>query len=161
MYAPLGSLDFGIGGFRTSQVLWQVETGQVALANPRVVVLMIGTNNLALGQSPQEVAAGIEKIVDELGAQLPKTKVLLLGILPRGASPADPARALIAQVNGLIADLDDGNRVTFLDIGASFLSRDGSIAPAVMPDAVHPSLWGYQIYTVDIWNTLTRLLKSE
>jgi beta-glucosidase len=156
-FAPLGAEDFAIGGLTTSQVLWQVETGEVALAAPQVVVLMIGTNNLGIGQTPQDTAAGIAKIVDEIHAQLPKTQILLLGLLPRGESPTDPLRAKIAQVNALIAGLE-GNGVTFLDLGAAFLQADGTISAAVMPDFLHPSLFGYQIYTVAIWETLMALL---
>ncbi len=159
-YAPLGALDFAIGGIRTSHVLWQVETGQVLQAKPKVVVLLIGSNNLGIAnQEPEEVAAGIEKIVDELGVQLPRTRVLLLGLLPRGADATDPFREKIAKVNGLIADLHDGGRVTYLDIGAGFVSPDGSISPDVMPDGAHPSLWGYVLYSLALWPTLTDLLK--
>jgi lysophospholipase L1-like esterase len=157
-FDPLDMDNFAVGGISTSQVLWQVETGQVALASPEVVVLMIGTNNLGLGQSPKAVAAGISKIVDELGQQLPHTQVLLLGILPRGQSPADPARQQIAQVNRLIAGLDDGRRVRFLDLGGGFVQPDGTISPAVMPDFLHPSLLGYQIYTISVWQPLMELL---
>ena len=158
-YAPLTALDFAIGGIRTSHVLWQVETGQVLMANPKVVVLLMGSNNLGIGQSPEEAAAGIEKIVDELGLQLPRTRVLLIGILPRGASANDPFRYKIAKTNSLIAGLHDGKRVFYLDVGAQFLSRDFSISADVMPDGAHPSLWGYMLYSVAIWPTLTELLK--
>lgn len=156
-FAPLGAEDFAIGGPTTSQVLWQVEAGEVALAAPRVVVLMIGTNNLGGGQSPQVTADGIAKIVEEIHTQLPKTQILLLGLLPRGQSPADPLRAKVAQVNTLIAGLE-GKGVTFLDIGADFLQPDGTLSSRVMPDFLHPSLLGYQIYTAALWEPLMALL---
>jgi len=161
-FAPLSSLNFGVGGIRTSHVLWQIETGEVAMATPKVIVLLIGSNNLGIAkQEPEEVAAGIEKIVAELGEQLPDTRVLLLGILPRGPKPDDPFRAQIARVNNLISDLDDGNRVTFLDIGNVFLSKDGSISPDVMPDGAHPSLYGYELYTEAMLPTLKGLLPKN
>jgi lysophospholipase L1-like esterase len=139
-----------------------VQTGQVALASPDVVVLMVGTNNLGLlGQSPRAVAAGITRIVEEIELQSPGTRILLLGILPRGQTQDDPLRAKVADVNRLIAGLDDGDRVTFLDIGAWFLQPDGRISPGVMPDFVHPSLWGYQLYTSAIWLSLVELLPPE
>ena len=64
-FAPLGAIDFAAGGATTSQVLWQVEQGQVEAATPRVVVLMIGTNNLTLGATPEGTAKGVTKIVDD------------------------------------------------------------------------------------------------
>lgn len=156
-FTPLDAEDFAIAGFTTSQVLWQVETGQVAAASPDVVVLMIGTNNLGLGQSPEATAAGITRIVDAIRGQLPQTQILLLGIFPRGQSPTDPFRARIAQVNQSIAGLE-GEGVTYLDIGSWFLQTDGSIAPTVMADFVHPTAYGYQLYTAAIWDTLFGLL---
>jgi lysophospholipase L1-like esterase len=161
-FAPFGALDFAIGGIRTSHVLWQVETGQVMKANPKLIVLLIGSNNLGIaGQKPEEVAAGIETIVTELGVQMPKTRILLLGLLPRGAAANDPFRAQIAKVNSMIADLDDGNRVTYLDFGSVFVAKDGTIPAEVMPDGAHPSLVGYSLYTGEMWPTMIDLLKRK
>ncbi|QJW97724.1 GDSL-type esterase/lipase family protein [Frigoriglobus tundricola] len=157
-YAPLGAMDFGVAAVRTAHVLWQVESGQVAVAAPKVVVLLIGSNNLGLGQDPTEVAAGIAKIVYELGVQVPDTRVLLLGLLPRGFSATDPFRAQIAEVNSMISYLDDGYRVNYMDIGWLFPSPDGSISPDVMSDGAHPTLWGYQLYTSLVLPALKDLL---
>jgi hypothetical protein len=160
LYRPLGALDFGIAAIRTSHVLWQVESGQVAMAAPKVVVLMIGTNNLTAGESPPEVAAGVEKIVNTITAQLPDTRILLLGILPRSVPADDTLPAKIAETNRLLAELD-GDRVSYLDIGAWFLDPDGAVAPFLMPDGLHPSYWGYFVYTVVIWEQLMGLLAQE
>jgi beta-glucosidase len=157
-YMPLGALDFGISGLTTSQVLWQVQTGQVAAVSPDVVVLMIGTNNLWLGQGSADVVAGITDIVNELEQQLPQSRILLLGILPRGQTPAEPLRIPIAEVNSQLAQLTDGNQVRFLDLGNNFLEPDGTISRQVMADYLHPTLWGYEIYTASIWETLLEML---
>lgn len=161
LYAPLTAANFGIGGLTTSNVLWQVETGQVALAAPKTIVLLIGSNNLGAKQPPGEVFLGVEKIVNAIGVQLPDTKIMLVGILPRGHNNTDPFRVSIPETNRLLADLDDGDRVTFLDVGKVFLSLDKSISPVVMPDGAHPSLFGYQLYTREIWPTLADLLPKR
>jgi len=62
-------------------------------------------------------------------------------------------------VNSQIADLHDGRRVFYHDIGSAFLSPDGSISEEVMPDGAHPSLWGYELYSEAIWPSLSVLLK--
>lgn len=160
LFAPLNAEDFAIGGLTTSQVLWQIRTGQVAALTPRVVVIMIGTNNLGLGQSPTAVASGIMAIVDQLKAQLPNSRILLLGVFPRGQSPSDPYRALIAQVNTMISELEETNRIHYVDIGYAFQKRGGTISPTVMSDFVHPTLYGYQIYAVAIWQPLIQLLRA-
>jgi lysophospholipase L1-like esterase len=126
-----------------------------------VVVLLIGSNDLYLGQGPQQVAAATAKVVGEVRGQLPDSRVLLLGVLPRGQGPADPLRGPIAQLNGLLARLDDGAAVRFLDIGGRFVGPDGTISPAVMPDFLHPSLLGYQIYAGGIWGTLLQMLAQS
>jgi beta-glucosidase len=159
--APLGAENFAVAGVTTWQVLWQVESGQVATLAPDVVVLMIGTNNLALGQSPPAVAEGIAEIVDEITARSPRTKVLLLGILPRGRTAVEPLRAAIAQVNAAIASLDDGQRVRYLDVGSQFLQPDGTLPPTVMADGLHPTLWGYEILIASIWQPLLRLATGK
>jgi lysophospholipase L1-like esterase/Ca2+-binding EF-hand superfamily protein len=161
LFAPLGAVDFAVGGITTSQVLWQVQDGQVADLAPEVVVLMIGTNNLALGQSPTAVAAGIATIVEDIKVQSPRSKVLLLGILPRGFAATEPLRAGIAQVNTALSSLDDGHRVHYLDIGSHFLQPDGSILAAVLSDGLHPTLMGYEILTAAIWEPLLQLAAGK
>jgi beta-glucosidase len=159
--APLGAEDFAIPGLSTSEVLWQVESGQVATVSPGVVVLMIGTNNLGEGQSPQAAAEGIGRIVDQIKAVSPATRMLLLGVFSRGFSATDPYRSEVAQVNSLISLLADGQRVVYRDIGGVFLNTDGSISPSVLPDGLHPSQYGYQLWTAAMWPTLAEMLAGQ
>jgi beta-glucosidase len=160
-FAPIGAANFAVGGITTRQVLWQVRAGQVAGLRPKVVILLVGTNNLGLGQSPADTATAITTIVGEIGAQLPNTRILLLGVLPRGQTPADPLRSAAAQVNARIARLADGRRVRYLDPGAALLQPNGTIAPQVMPDFLHPSLAGYRMFTTAIWPTLQAALQGN
>jgi hypothetical protein len=92
---------------------------------------MIGTNNTGHQmQDPEEVAAGIERILELLAEKSPATKVLLLGIFPRGASPWDPARLNNIGINQRIRRLADGERVRYLDLSSAFLEPDGTLAQA-------------------------------
>jgi len=148
--APLGSVvDFGISGDRTQFVLWRAQNGELDGTGARVVVLMIGTNNLA-SATPENVARGIVAIVDAVRVKLPNAVVVLNALLPRGA-PGDPLRAKAAAVNALIAPLADGTRVRWLDAGPGFVVAGGTIASALMPDGLHPSAAGY-----DVWATALR-----
>src|SRR4051794_35531071 len=106
-YGPRNAANFGIGGDRTQHVLWRIENGEVEGIHPKVVVLMIGTNNMG-ANSADEIADGIAAIVKKLREKLPETKVLLLGIFPRGERPDDPSRDKIKAVNEKAAKLDDG-----------------------------------------------------
>ncbi len=155
-YGPRHAANFGIGGDRTQHVLWRIQNGELDGIDPRVVVLMIGTNN-ADSASAQEIAKGITAIVEELRHRLPQAKILLLGVFPRRDKP--PAiQAKLDQVNAFIARLGDGSSVTFLDIGKSFLKPDGSISRDVMPDLLHLSQKGYRIWADAMEPTLWKLL---
>jgi beta-glucosidase len=157
-FAPLGAVDFAVAGVTTSHVLWQVQTGQAAAVAPEVVVLLIGTNNLALGHSPADTAAGVAAVVDQIQVQLPQARILLLGLLPRGEAPDDPFRPAIAEVNRRIAGLADGELVRYLDMGPAFLRPDGTIPARVMSDFLHPTPQGYDLYTAALMQPLLEAL---
>jgi lysophospholipase L1-like esterase len=94
-----------------------------------------------------------------LREQKPDSKVLLLGLFPRRPGADNPLRDKIKQINSRIARLDDGKRVHYLDIGAKFLDRDGILSPEIMPDYLHLSAKGYDIYAGEILPTVRRLLE--
>jgi lysophospholipase L1-like esterase len=154
--------NFGIGGDRTQHVLWRIDNGELDGISPKVVVLMIGTNNT--GQwSADDILRGDTKIVEEINQKLPDTKVLLLAIFPRGADPKNKAvaavREKITTVNEGLAKLDDGNKTRYLDIGAKFLDADGTLPKSIMPDALHPNEKGYVIWADAIGPLLDEMMK--
>ncbi len=122
---------------------------------------MIGTNNIrkANSDTPEWVAAGIKKIVETVRAKLPKTKILLLGIFPRGATRVDIQRQQVAEVNAIIKNFADGKTVIYLDIGPKFLDEQGNLPKGIMPDALHPNAAGYQIWYDTMWPVLEPMLK--
>ena len=158
--APLGTVaNFGIEGDRTQFVLWRVEHGELDGSQARVVVIMIGTNNLAAAQ-PAEIARGIAAIVAQVRARVPDAIVLLNAILPRGA-PGDPLRAAAADVNARIATLADGEGVRFIDAGPRFVDAGGRIAPELMPDGLHLSPAGYEVWATVLRPAIADALSNE
>ena len=155
-YTPRKAANFGIGGDRTQHVLWRIQNGELKGIEPKVAVLMIGTNN-AGGNTPDEIAQGITAIVGELRQRLPKTKLLLLAVFPRGQKPA-AVRDKLNSVNEKIAKLDDGSNVRYLDIGRAFLNEDGTISKEIMPDYLHLSQKGYRLWAEAMEPTLWSLL---
>jgi lysophospholipase L1-like esterase len=157
-YGQYRPANFGVAGDKTQNVIWRITHGELEGINPKVVVLMIGTNNLA-SAADDRIAAGIEKIVSIIRQKLPSSKLLLLGVLPRGPTADDPRRARIKNINRMIDDLDDGGQhVRFLDMGPKFLQADGSIAASVMADYLHPTKKGYEIWAEAMRSTLLSLL---
>lgn len=159
-YAARKALNLGIGGDQTQHVLWRLDHGNVDGLAPKAAVVMIGTNNTGGGQTAEQIAEGVQKVEEKLGEKLPKTKVLLLAIFPRGEKP-NPQRELIASINQRLAKLADGKRVFFLDIGAKFVGADGAIDAAVMPDFLHLSPKGYGIWADAIEADLKKLLEEK
>lgn len=144
-FASRGAFDFGISGDKTQHVLWRLSQGQVEGLDPKLVLIMIGTNNLG-SNTPEEIAEGVQAIVAEYQKRLPNAVIVVQGIFPRGQSPADPARAKIKKINEMIAKLGDGKKVVYVDFGDKFLAADGTLPAEVMPDFLHPSEKGYEIW---------------
>lgn len=153
--------NFGIGGDRTQHVLWRIENGELDGIDPKVVVLMIGTNNI--GYPAEEILKGDQKIVQAIHQKLPNTKLLLLGIFPRGADAKNPQVAAMREkikfVNAGLAKLDDGKKTRYLDIGDKFLDAEGNIPAEIMPDALHPKAKGYGIWAEAIQPLLDEMMK--
>ena len=100
----------------------------------------------------------IRAVVNTLRALLPETKVLVLGIFPRGPTPDNWRRRNNEAANAIIAELDDGEWVHYLDIGDAFLDAEGNLPESVMPDMLHPNERGYEIWAEAMEPTLARLL---
>ena len=160
-FGSLKCANFGIAADRTQGVLWRFANGELDGYSPRLMMLMIGTNNLRFRgppNTPEEVSMGIAAIVTRFRARFPEAKVLLLGVFPRGAEASDPLREPIRRINEIIAGLDDGEYVRFMDIGDRFLQPDGSISVEVMADALHPTELGYQIWADAVMPTFREML---
>lgn len=155
-YATRNAGNLGFGWDKTENVLWRLQHGAIDGISPKLVVMMIGTNNTGTCTAP-DIAAGIEAIVQELNQRLPQSKILLLGIFPRGEKPG-PQREKIAEINGIISKLDGTHNVTFLDIGPKFLTPEGLITKDIMPDFLHPNEKGYRIWAEATEPTVKKLM---
>jgi beta-glucosidase len=168
-YEPLHAANFGISGDRTQHILWRIDQGELDGIHPKVLILLIGTNNLAY--PIEDIEAGQKKIIAEIHEKLPETKLLILGVFPRGVDPKstglDPKIGLTVEKmrekiqldNQFLAGFEDGNATRFLDIGGKFLDADGKIPPDLMPDGLHPDAAGYRIWAGAMQPTLQEMLK--
>jgi lysophospholipase L1-like esterase len=170
-YSKYQPANFGIGGDQTQHVIWRIENGELEGISPKVVVLMLGTNNSG-AHSAAEIATADKKIVQLIRTKIPTAKVLVLAVFPRGARKdangkvteaaiADAAKrmAVIDGVNAELAKLDDGANVRFLNINDVFLGQDGKIPFSIMPDQLHPNTAGYQLWADAMNPLLTQLMK--
>jgi lysophospholipase L1-like esterase len=158
-YGNRRAANFGIGMAETGNLLWRINAGHFDVIQPRLIVLMIGTNNTEYGKhSPQQIADGIAAVIDSLRERQPEARILLLGIFPRGKIRDDPSRLNNEAVNQFIARIADGKQVVFRDIGAVFLKPDGSVDPELMADSVHLNAQGYRRWAEAIEDDVRRLL---
>jgi lysophospholipase L1-like esterase len=159
-YEPRHAVNLGIGGDRTQHVLWRLEHGNVDGIKPKLAVIMIGTNNSGTNKS-EEIAEGITAIVKKLNEKLPETKVLILAVFPRGADKTDAKRLVNQKANEIVAKLDNGKTVRYLDIGPKFLSADGTLSKEIMPDLLHLSPKGYTIWAESIEPTVKEMMGEK
>ena len=139
-------LNLGLWGDLTQGLLWRLNNGQWSPSlRPQLVVLLIGTNNAGWGSRPEDTALGVAEIIRFIQTRSPSTKVLLLGITPRGPDASAPERPVNARVNELIQRCADNQSVVYLDPGRSMLGADGRISNQVLFDYLHPTMVGYAI----------------
>jgi lysophospholipase L1-like esterase len=165
-FAPLRAANFGLDGDRTQHLLWRLEHGTTDGLNPAVVVLLIGTNNTGFERgsgrprnTTEETVEGIARVVTVLRAKLPRSRLLLLALFPRG-EPHSPERLQGIAVNQRIAALHDGEAVHFLDIGNHFLDPDQAIPRHLMPDLLHLSPAGYAVWAAAVRPPILQLMSK-
>ena len=144
-------LNLGFGWDRTQNVLKRIELGELDGLSPKVIVLLIGTNNLTRSKSvrentPAEIAEGIAVILQKCSEKCPQARIVLMAVFPRGEKPNNPDRAKIAAINERIVKFAEPPRVTFLDLTAKFTNADGTISKDVLSDFLHPSAKGYALW---------------
>jgi len=150
--------NFGIAGDTTQGVLWRMQNGELAGFNAKLIVLMLGTNNI--NRNPNaDIADGDRAIITEFQKRQPQAKVLLLGVFPRGPLADNPFRASIKEINAKLATFADNQRVFYMDIGDKFLAADGTLPADIMPDGLHPNEKGYRIWADAISGRVKELLQ--
>lgn len=159
-FGGIRTANFAVAGDTTQGVLWGLRNGEGQGFQPKAVMVMIGTNNTGPNTAP-EIAEGIGAVVQEMRQDFPDARILLLAIFPRG-NPGDAVREKIAEINRIIARLNDDKHVFFMDIGAKFLDEKGVFLPgAFRPDNLHPMAPGYDIWGQAVQTKLAELLKKS
>lgn len=152
---PYGAADDAIYGNTAHNVLWQVQNGLLDNMSPRAIVLMVGVNDLILGQTPDATALTIGATVAAIRSAQPQAQILLLGILPADFDPGDPIRTEIMETNSMLTALTVDPHVHYADLGNLLLGYDGTFLPGTTVDGTHPSLEGYELLTPGLIEALS------
>jgi lysophospholipase L1-like esterase len=168
-YAPRKALNLGFSGDTTANVLWRLDHGEVNGLHPKLAVVLIGTNNTALGQSAEDTELGIDAVVKDIEHRLPETKILLVGILPSKL----PSREQNFDVNAYLGSHYAGGedpQVSYIDISVVFyphgeldagLFYDSTLTPPMpptYPKATYPNTRGQRLMASAIEPAVARLM---
>lgn len=146
--------NFGWGADSIQNILWRLANGELDGVNPKVIVLLAGTNNLRPGRTGadddkqvDEVVGGIRAALDIFHAKAPGASVILMGILPRNERGGSTALIpTIRRINTRLAAMADSEKIRFLDIGDRLADASGKLVDGVTVDGLHLSVKGYQIW---------------
>jgi lysophospholipase L1-like esterase len=153
--------NFGWGADTVQNVLWRLQNGELDKVNPKVIIVMAGTNNVGAGRGDAETRAGdiaavLKAVVDVCREKAPSAVVVLMGITPRNDNPG--ANAIIDKVNERVARLADGKKVRYLNINDHLADKEGKLRDGMSPDRLHLSVKGYQVWADALKPVLTELL---
>jgi lysophospholipase L1-like esterase len=156
--------DFGWGADRIQNILWRLDNGELTDVNPKVIVIMAGTNNLGARSVPgneqaiaAEIADGIQAIVQRSRKLAPRATVIVMGITPRNDNMA--YMPVISQTNALLARQADGRKVRFIDLNGKLADASGKLLPGMTgTDQLHLALPGYEVWADALKPVLASLL---
>jgi lysophospholipase L1-like esterase/alpha/beta superfamily hydrolase len=167
-FAPRNALNLGYSGYRTENIIWNIQNGELNRQSPRVVILEIGTNNVDEENYPTrhtagQLAGGIDAIVKLLREKLPETKIIILRCFPGCYGGPNPTshRAILERASDIVSGIADGKNIFYCDANHVFLNADGSISKEMMPDWLHPSPEGARAWARAMEPLLSKLMNDR
>jgi len=156
--------DFGWGADTIQNILWRLENGELDGVNPKIIVLLAGTNNVgntvpAGGDEAKvaDITKGLKAVLDTLRAKAPDATIIATAIFPRNDNIA--VMPTIDKINRNLAKLADGKKIRYLDVNARLADSDGKLFDGMMnPDKLHPAIPGYQVWADALQPLFTELL---
>ena len=157
--------DFGWGADRVENILWRLENGELDNVNPKVIVLLAGTNNVGnkvplegIDAAAANVTKGLEAVVRVMQSKAPKAVIIVTAIFPRNDNMA--VMPEIDKINANLARIADGRGIRYLNINDRLADPDGKLHEGMMNDRdkLHPLLKGYQVWAEALKPLLTELL---
>ena len=154
--------DFGWGADTTQNILWRLNNGELDGVNPRVIVLLAGTNNV--GRTPPnnedarvaDITKGLKAILDIMRAKAPKATIILMGIFPRNDNIA--VMPVINRINENLSRFADGKTIRYLNINRKLADKNDLLLEGMMGDRLHPTVKGYQVWADALKPIFTELL---
>lgn len=156
--------DFGWGADTIQNILWRLNNGELDGVQPKVIVLLAGTNNVgptmpANGDDAKvaDITRGLKATLDIMRAKAPNATIILTAIFPRNDNMS--VMSTINKVNSNLAAFADGKKVRFLNVNDKLVDKDGKLFDGMMnTDKLHPAINGYQVWADALKPIFTELL---
>jgi lysophospholipase L1-like esterase len=156
--------DFGWGADTIQNILWRLNNGELDGVNPKIIVLLAGTNNVGRTMPPggddakvADITKGLKATLDILRAKAPNATIILTAIFPRNDTIA--VVGTINKINANLAKFADGKKVRYLNVNDKLADKDGKLFEGMMnTDNLHPAIKGYQVWADGLKPIFTELL---
>jgi lysophospholipase L1-like esterase len=150
--------DFGWGADRVENILWRLRHGELDGVDPKVIVLLAGTNNVPDRMPAENVSRGIAAVLRVMQTKAPTARMILMGIFPRNDDMSMMPE--IDEINANLAHLADGHQIRYLNINGRLAGPDGKLYDGMMnpKDRLHPTVRGYQVWADALKPLLTEIL---
>ncbi len=145
-FREFNPVNFGIGGDTTQNLKWRILNGEIDNISPKLVILLIGTNNLPVNNE-KEITEAIIDIINIIHNKLKKSKIILLGILPRNIDDKKiDYMNMIDYINCELKKIEKNKYIIFYDIGKKYFTKNGKAIINLIPDGLHPDKEGYEVF---------------
>jgi lysophospholipase L1-like esterase len=152
--------DFGWGADRLQNILWRIQNGELDGVNPKVIVILAGTNNVGnrLGGDKKvaDILKGFDALIATCREKAPSARIILTAIFPRNDNPA--VLPEIRRINDELAKSADGKMIFYLNVNDKLADANGKLFDGMTVDRLHPTVKGYQIWADGLRPILTQLL---
>lgn len=134
----------GHPGYTIDQIHHLINSGILNTYKPNIITLMIGTNDVLINNSLNEMYADLSNLIDKITSLSPSTQLLISSISPinpvnKGQTAANKVKDFNLLIPNLVKDkAAQGKKVTFVNAGGSLSLSD------MTSDGFHPSASGYQ-----------------
>jgi len=152
--------DFGWGADSIQNILWRIQNGELDGVNPKVIVILAGTNNVGTkpggDEKVAEILSGFDALIDTCRQKAPGAKIILTAIFPRNDSMA--VLPEIRQINDGLAGLADGQKIFYVNVNDKLANPDGTLLDGMTVDKLPPTVQGYQVWADALKPILTEIL---
>ncbi|MBA4743857.1 MAG: acylhydrolase [Muricauda sp.] len=153
----------GIGGQTTPQMLLRFRQDVIDL-NPKVVVILAGTNDIAGNTGPMTLKQIHDNILSMVElAKANGIKPIVCSVLPAYDYPWRPGlnpNVKIPKLNALLKDMTKAQNVMYLDYFSEMVDDRNGMQSKLTTDEVHVTKAGYDIMETMVKEAIDKALKS-